>query len=309
MSKSITQDLKFRESVVKCAIKHNNNSYAAQKYKTTREFVRYWRSRYDGTIDSLRYRSRAPLNPRNRQSEESINIVRHTLKYNVKKQLIECFVIAKRKGFSYSYSTFVATVRRLKKGFVKTLEKRKNKPYDTPKVPGLKVQCDTKFVPRSCYNNDEERWCQFTFIDETTRIRYLHPARECNSFESTKALAAAITFYSKLDINIQLIQTDNGSEFTNRFQSDNRLSLFESSLDAYGIKHYKIKPRTPRHNGKVERSHRTDNQRFYSRHTFQSFEDFSRKLVKHNYTYNRFPLLSFNMQSPLQLLCKYKLSI
>ena len=28
--------------------------------------------------------------------------------------------------------------------------------------------------------------------------------------------------------------------------------------------HYKIRPRTPEHNGKVERSHRNDNERFYS---------------------------------------------
>ena len=35
-------------------------------------------------------------------------------------------------------------------------------------------------------------------------------------------------------------------------------------LSELGIKHHKIRPRTPQHNGKVERSHRNDNERFYS---------------------------------------------
>ena len=39
------------------------------------------------------------------------------------------------------------------------------------------------------------------------------------------------------------------------------------------IYHHKIRPRTPRHNGKVERSHRNDNERFYSFLSFYSLED------------------------------------
>jgi hypothetical protein len=34
-----------------------------------------------------------------------------------------------------------------------------------------------------------------------------------------------------------------------------------------------IKPRTPRHNGKVERSHRNDNERFYRRLKFYDYTD------------------------------------
>ena len=52
------------------------------------------------------------------------------------------------------------------------------------------------------------------------------------------------------------------------------LTLFERKLKELGIKHKKIRPFTPRHNGKVERSHRKDNERFYATHCFFSFEDF-----------------------------------
>ena len=39
------------------------------------------------------------------------------------------------------------------------------------------------------------------------------------------------------------------------------------------IYHHKIKLRIPRHNGKVEKSHRNDNERFYNTLKFYSLED------------------------------------
>ena len=51
-----------------------------------------------------------------------------------------------------------------------------------------------------------------------------------------------------------MIQTDNGSEFQNQFHWH--------VLDK-GINHVYIKPRRPRLNGKVERSHRIDEEEFY----------------------------------------------
>ncbi|WP_370783522.1 integrase core domain-containing protein [Allisonella histaminiformans] len=66
-----------------------------------------------------------------------------------------------------------------------------------------------------------------------------------------------------------------------------------------GIKHKKIRPFTPRHNGKVERSHRKDNERFHATHCFFSFEDFSRQLKKYNYRdYNCFPMWPLGWKSP-----------
>ena len=61
------------------------------------------------------------------------------------------------------------------------------------------------------------------------------------------------------------IQTDNGVEFTYLFISrsnakrikEERYAPFEKILEQEGIEHYLIKPRTPAHNGKVERFHRS----------------------------------------------------
>ena len=80
---------------------------------------------------------------------------------------------------------------------------------------------------------------------------------------------------------MECVQTDNGFEFTNRFSNRKRdlPTLFETTATQLGIRHKPIRPYTPRHNGKVERSHREDQKRFYSCHRFYSLDDFARQLA------------------------------
>lgn len=304
MSKSITQDLKYRQSMVKYAIKCNNNAQAARKYKQTREYVRFWRKRYDGTLDSLREKSRAPHRPRLKQDDAQLDILKKVYKHHKKKQVIEMWHVATQKNYQHSYYTFLRTLKNLfGDEYSKNKIKYKPKHYETPKIPGEKVQVDVKIVPRDCYHHPDQRWVQYTFIDEATRIRFLYAAKEQSTYESTKALDAAITYFKARLIQIKLIQTDNGPEFTNRFLSDNpQPSLFEQRLSHYNIQHYKIKPYTPRHNGKVERSHRNDNERFYQRQSFSSFNDFAGKLKRHYLYYNTLPIISLKFRTPNQML-------
>ena len=62
--------------------------------------------------------------------------------------------------------------------------------------------------------------------------------------------------------------------------------------------HKLIRPYTPRHNGKVERSHRKDNEYFYATHKFYSFEDFAKQLKVHNYKNNKFPMRPLGWKAP-----------
>ena len=75
-------------------------------------------------------------------------------------------------------------------------------------------------------------------------------------------------------------------------------TLFEARLKQCGIRHKLIRPYTPRHNGKVERSHRKDNEYFYATHTFYSFDDFKKQLAVHSRKYNNFPMRPLNWMSP-----------
>lgn len=84
-----------------------------------------------------------------------------------------------------------------------------------------------------------------------------------------------------------------------------RPTLFETTLAQLGIRHKLIAPYTPRHNGKVERSHRKDNEYFYASHKFFSFADFQKQLAVRQRQYNAFPMSPLNWRSPKQVLLSF----
>jgi len=59
MSKSITQDMAYRQSLMKFAEKYGV-SRASRKYNKSRSYIYFWRKRWDGTILSLSCQSRRP---------------------------------------------------------------------------------------------------------------------------------------------------------------------------------------------------------------------------------------------------------
>ena len=101
---------------------------------------------------------------------------------------------------------------------------------------------------------------------------------------------------------IQTIQTDNGTEFTYKYISDTELCPFDIALKNAGVQHKLIPPRTPWHNGKVERSHRNDQRYFYNWEKFASVKDLNRKLKDHLHWSNRKPVRTLGGKSPLGLL-------
>lgn len=109
---------------------------------------------------------------------------------------------------------------------------------------------------------------------------------------------------------VELIQTDNGCEFTNRLswrpQEKNKDTMFEEKLKALGIKYSLIKPHTPTQNGKVERSHRKDQERFYYKRVFVSLEDLKEKGRRWLREYNTFPMRPLNWKSPIEFLLEYQ---
>ena len=78
--------------------------------------------------------------------------------------------------------------------------------------------------------------------------------------------------------------------------------MFEKKLEELGIKHKLIKPKTPRHNGKVERSHRNDQRYFYDWETFRSVEELNNKLAQHLIWSNNKAMRTLGRKSPVQLL-------
>ena len=180
------------------------------------------------------------------------------------------------------------------------------KPYEQMQYPGQRGQIDVKFVPEACLAGEakEHKFYQYTFIDEYSRFRYLEAFEEHSTYSSAQFLKHIVAAFPYA---IECIQTDNGMEFTNRFapRPTNKKTLFEHTLEQLGIQHKLIRPYTPRHNGKVERSHRKDNEEFYASHKFYSFDDFKKQLAVRQRQYNNFPMRPLNWRSPKQLLLSF----
>jgi len=73
------------------------------------------------------------------------------------------------------------------------------------------------------------------------------------------------------------VRTDRGHEFQ---------ALFHWHLADQGIGHVYIKARTPQLNGKVERSHRTDQQEFYQLLSYTDDVDLAQRLAEWETFYN-----------------------
>ena len=181
------------------------------------------------------------------------------------------------------------------------------KPYEKMDYPGQRIQVDVKFVPSSCLKNSQvigKQFFQYTAIDEYSRWRFVEAFEEHSTYSSAQFVDHLVKAFPG---KIECIQTDNGTEFTNRFTTHrDKPTLFEKRLEEHGIRHKLIRPFTPRHNGKVERSHRKDNERFYATHLFYSFEDFARQLKAYNRKdYNDFPMRPLGWKTPNEVLREY----
>jgi len=304
---SITQDMRFRLSLIQYAERHGVSN-AAKKYKTNRQYIYRWKNRYDGSWDSLRDRSRRPHSHPNQHTPEEIKLIQDMRRRNPHAGLVIFWVKLTQRGYQRSIT---GLYRFLKKQGM-TAQKLPNpkyvpKPYEQMAYPGQRVQIDVKFVPACCLVNEAKgkKFYQYTAIDEYSRWRYVEAFEEHSTYSSARFLEHLIR---RFPMPIECVQTDNGMEFTKRFSTPGQVTLtaFQRVLQEHGIRHKLIRPFTPRHNGKVERSHRKDNERFYASHTFYSFADFSRQLQLYNRRdYNRFPMRPLGWKSPQTVLDEF----
>ena len=95
------------------------------------------------------------------------------------------------------------------------------------------------------------------------------------------------------------IQTDCGSEFTH-IAKTKRVHALDRFCAQYNIRHHVLRPRTPWHNGKVERSHRNDQERFYNHLSFYSFDDLQMQMNRYLKRANNIPMAVLGWKSPNQ---------
>lgn len=285
----------------------------AYKFKCTIQSLYRWRRAYNGTLESLQNKSSRPHTPHpmshtDAEREHIVELLHERPDISYAEALGE---LRARYGYSRTYFGFYRFV--VKNGLRPTEERERYiaKPYDTPEMFGVKMQMDVKYVPRECYKGvtlpDEKRtrFFQYTMIDEATRERFIYPYTEQSARATRDFIKRAIVFFGYIPA---CIQTDNGGEFTNpRGAGCKKIHIADEIMNKLKIKHQLIRAYTPRHNGKVERSHRSDNEGFYRTLTFTDYDELKVKMQDWCNRYNNRPHSSLRdrngkrrWQTPLQ---------
>ena len=300
---TVTQTMKYRQALIKYFQKYGVTK-AAIRYKTNRQYIYRWLRRYDGTLQSLADKSHRPHHHPNQHTETELKLISDMRRRNPNAGLVVFWVKLTQRGYSRSITGLYRVLRRQGEMAIKPPNpKYIPKPYEKMFYPGQRVQIDVKVVPTACIVGDAEgeKFFQYTAIDEYSRFRYIEAFQEQSTYSSTIFLDHMLKAFP---FKVECVQTDNGVEFTKRLlpTSNPTPTLFEASLKQRGIAHKLIRPYTPRHNGKVERSHRKDNEYFYATHKFYSFEDFKKQLAVHSRRYNNFPMRPLGWKSPREVL-------
>jgi transposase len=300
-------DLKYRLSIVKFANRFGVTR-AADHFNVSRSFIYKLLSRFDGTLGSLKPFSKRPMSHPNQTTPDEYDLIKNYCRRNPNTGLVILWLKLRKGGYTRSLTTLYRCLLRLG---IRTNppKKPKYKPklYEPMTFPGERVQIDVKMVPKECLvgslNNDEEKYYQYTCIDEYSRYRYIEIFREKSTYSSKCFLLNCI---KKMPFDIKCVQTDNGLEFTNQIVHPGAgPTLFEKELKRLGIQYKRIKPYTPRHNGKVERSHGKDQLYFYNGRTFFSLTDLETQVARRMYEYNRFPMKPLGWLSPIEFLDNY----
>ena len=262
-----------------------------------------WLAKWDGTWKSLVAKSHKPRShPKAHTLEEVALMISITREKGFLPPLL-MFQELIEQGYTRSYGGMKRFIRRhFASPAAPRVSPDKPKPYDGGKFPGERMQLDVKWVPKECLYGG--RLYQFTAVDEYSRwcFREIYAEHNENSAKDfLQKLVKAAPF------KILEVQTDNGLEWT-KILSGQKVytpTRFEEELVRQGIAYRRIRVGTPKHNGRVERQHGLDMQRFYKRLKLTSLEDARQRVSVYNAWSNTRIKTCLNFRSPLQVIASF----
>lgn len=216
--------------------------------------------------------------------------------------------LLKREGVVVSASGLAKLLKR--EGLSRSRKRLRKKDVWQPKttVPGEIIEIDVVYVRKF-----KGEWLfQFTAIDCCTRWRYLWVTSEQSNRTAVQFLRTVV---ASAPFRVQAVKTDNASIFTNYYvgypKSANplqpKLHLFDRTCAELGVTHYLIAPGKPAQNGKVERSHRNDRERFWNKVHFKTLHEAYTKQRAYARWYNeQCPHLGLGGLTPMEKLATFQ---
>lgn len=288
------RDIQRKLRVLQHAEKVGNVRKACRYFGVGRSSFYRWRAAYqkDGEA-GLKNAKPVPKNPANQTPSEivekvlylrrkyhmgPIRIVWYLARYHdIKISDAGVYRILRRNGLNR-----LPRGTRMRKLHTKRYQKR---------IPGHHIQVDVKFLTFKGKRGEKVRRFQYTAIDDATRVRAL---KIYDKHTQANAIDFIDHIIEKFPFRIREVRTDNGHEFQ---------AKFHWHVEDKGIRHSYIKRGTPQLNGKVERSHRSDQQEFYQLLSYKGDVDLEAKLDEWERFYNfARPHGAHNGQTPYEAL-------
>ena len=276
MSKT-TRDVERKLRILRHAEKVGDVCKACRYFGVSRASFYRWKAAHRQQGDTgLANRKTIPKNPANRTAPEIVEKVLHLRQtYHLGPMRIVWY-LERYHAIKISDAGVYRILRRhglsrLPRGT--RVRKIHTKRYEQ-QVPGHQIQVDVKFLTFQGINGKTTKRYQYTAIDDATRVRAL---KIYDRHTQANAIAFIEYVVAKFPFRIREVRTDNGHEFQARFHWH---------VEDQGIRHAYIKPASPQLNGKVERSHRTDEEEFYQLLTYKDDIDLQAKLADWEAFYN-----------------------
>lgn len=278
-------DLKLKLNLFIRALELKNVHEACRRMGFGRTFYYKWWSRFKRSgfkLKSLSEKSRRPKHSPNKTNKKIEKRIWDLREHRFGALMIHG--ILKRENISLSVPT-ISHILNERKHVPKEIKKKlnpHNKRYELP-IPGQRLQMDVKYVPHLI---EGRKSYVFVAVDECTRWRFAYAFPTLDSGSTVEFLNMLLDI---CPFQIHCIQTDNGFEFTHKLNPN--MKNYQHPMDLWcssnEIEHRLIPPGVKELNGKVERSHRIDEQYFYWRSTDKCLVTFNEQLREWIKYYNK----------------------
>src|SRR6185437_2015033 len=271
------REIRSKLELILLALKLGDVSEACARRGYSRKFFYKWFGRLEKSnwnLRALREHSRRPKSTPKRISKKLEKRIRFFASRQYGARMIEALLSREKTPVSQS------TISHVLRGRKKSTRKKKRsfnphrKRYELV-IPGQRLQIDVKYVPEPVAG---QRAYAYVAVDECTRWRFAwaYPMLNEHATEDfLDRLKAACPF------PIHKIQTDRGFEFSfSRYADENpREHKLTSWCRENDVFHRLLPAGAKELNGKVERSHRIDEQYFYWKAPTDTLEHFNAKLM------------------------------
>jgi transposase InsO family protein len=271
------RDIQRKLKVLQHAEKIGNARKACRYFGIGRSSFYRWRDAYQKHGEAgLKNAKSIPKNPANQTPAEIVDKVLYLRrKYHLGPIRIVWY-LARYHGIKISDAGVYRILKRnglnrLPRGT--RMRKLHTKRYQK-QVPGHHIQVDLKFLTFIGKSGEKVRRFQYTAIDDATRVRAL---KVYEKHTQANAINFIDHIIEKFPFRIREARTDNGHEFQ---------AKFHWHVVDLGIRYAYIKRGTPQLNGKVERSHPSDQQEFYQLLSYKGDVDLEVKLEQWEQFYN-----------------------